>query len=157
MRIRGGHKQRRGCGSGRIVNCGYDSEKPAVLFRAKRCNRGAHQLLHVGPTLHILDRQRARGAITDQSLLFTTKLCIEVSARQLKYRVRRVLFNEWAEDVERLFILLIVTMRIQRKIKAGNIGSENALRDGVLKQAHSVLFRTSRDTHEKSQNLGYGA
>jgi len=74
-------------------------------------------LLDTGLTLRILDRRGACGAITSQSLRLSAKLH-RVAARQLKERIGRVLFNERFEDSERLFILLIVTMKIQREIEA---------------------------------------
>ena len=90
--------------------------------------------------LCILDRPRACGAITSQSLLLSAKFGIEVAARQLKQRVCRVFFSERAENAERLFILLIVTMQVQGEIKSGDIGSENTLCHGVFEQAYSVLL-----------------
>jgi len=64
---------------------------------------------------------RRLRAIASQSLRLSAKLGIEVAARQLKERIGRVLFNERAEDGERFFILLIVTMEIQRKIEAREV------------------------------------
>ena len=54
-------------------------------------------------------------------MLLSAKFGVEVAARQLKQRICRVLFNEWCENAERFFILLVVTMQIQREIKARNV------------------------------------
>src|SRR6266481_9847275 len=112
----------------------------AIVLHAQRCDRCTHELPDTGLTLRILDWRGACGAIASQSLQLSAKLGIEVAARQLKERIGRVLFNERAEDGERLFILLIVTMEIQREIEARDVGCENALCHGVFEQAYSFLL-----------------
>src|SRR5258708_21628136 len=101
--------------------CAYDSVSPAFLLRAQCSNGCAHQIVDTGLTFRILERQGTCDAITCQSLLLSAKFGIEVAARQLKQWIRRVLFYERAADIERRLILLIVTMQIQREIKARDV------------------------------------
>jgi len=62
----------------------YDSASPALLLRAERSDRCAHQLLDTRLTIHIADRRGAGGAIAGQRLLLSAKFGIEVAARQLE-------------------------------------------------------------------------
>jgi len=130
-----------------MVNHLLETSHPlsSLLFSARAdCpqsrQRRAHQSLDMGLTLGVLDRQGARGSITGQSLRLAAQLGIEVAARQLEERVRRILFHERAYDAERLFVLLIVAMQVQGEIKARDLGGDNALRHGVFEQTHSVLL-----------------
>src|SRR5437016_2230538 len=101
--------------------CGCDFAGPASLFGTKRCDRYARQFMNMLLTLRILDRQGACGPITSQSLLLSAKFGIEVATRQLKQRVCRVFFSKRAENAERFFILLIVTVQVQSQIKAREV------------------------------------
>src|SRR5437667_12840199 len=48
-------------------------------------------------------------------------------------------------------------MQIHGEIKAGDVGGENAVGDGLLKQANAFLFRAPRDAHEEAKDSGHGA
>ena len=76
----------------------------------------------MGLALRVLDRQGACGAITDQGELLSAEFGVEVAARELEERICWILFDERADDGEGFFILLIVTMEIQREIKTGDGG-----------------------------------
>jgi hypothetical protein len=94
---------------------------PALVLHAQRGNRDARQFLNMRLTLSILEGQSACGAVTGKRLLLTAKFGKEVATRQLKQGIFGVLLDERGEDRERFFILLIVTMQVQREIEARDV------------------------------------
>ena len=108
-------------------------------------------------TLEVAHLQRSGSAITEQCWLFAAELGVEIAARQLKERVGGIFLRQRADDGQGVLILLVVTIQIHGEIKASHTGSENAIGDGMLEQAESLLFRTAGNAHEKSQDSCHGA
>src|SRR6267378_4576391 len=119
---------------------------------AECLDRHAHQVTDARLALCIGHCQGPCRAITGQRLFLPAKFCIEVATGQLEKRVCRIFFRQRTNHAQRLFILLIVTMEIQREVKASEIGSENTIGDGLLEKPHALWLGASRDTHEESQD-----
>ena len=64
-----------------------NSGRSSGSLQAQGCNGGARQVLDMGLTVRVLDRQGGGGAIAGQGELLSAEFGVEVTARELKDRI----------------------------------------------------------------------
>ena len=115
---------------------------------------GFDQNLEVIFALRIADTQCGGMAIAPFRQFTPSELGVEVAADQLEEWIGRVLVREGRGDLESLFVLLIVVVKVDRQVEAGFGWSERAFRYGALQLANAFLFAASGDAHEEAEDAG---
>jgi hypothetical protein len=117
----------------------------------------ARQVLDMSAAFVILDWSRGGGTVAGQGLRFAAEFRVEISPGELKQRVGGIFVDERADNGERSFVLLVVAVEVQGKIKAGRGGSQDTFGHIVFELADAFLLAAARNAHEKAQELGDGA
>ncbi len=115
---------------------------------------GFDEIAEVSFALRIADTQCGSVAIALFRQFTPPELGVEVAADQLEEWIGRVLVRQGRGDLESLFILLIVVVKVDGQVEAGFGRCERAFRYGALELANAFLLAAAGDAHEEAEDAG---